>query len=319
IKVLYYTRVADVVRDGAGIVGLVTANKDGLQNMEADVFIDATGDGDMAALAGVPYEQGRQEDGRMQGVTLVFRLGGVEGYFGRCYADRDEVKRCDAVLEQAWKEGKVSGKYHVGCVNSIPGMPGVVAVNSQHTHGIDGTNADDLTMATIKGRREIREMVELFRQHLRGFEKSYLLDTAAVVGVRETRRITGEYTLTEEDVLGARKFEDGIANGAWAIDCHLEAFKPRTEEEVFLNTGQYYNIPYRCLIPKGIDNLLLAGRCISTTHLALAAFRIMSQCMAVGQAAGTAAALCLDEGCKPRNLDVQVLQKALTSDGALFE
>ncbi len=311
-KILYYTQVVDVIKEGNKIKAVVVGNKSGLQKIYGDIFIDATGDGDLAAFAGAPFQKGRTEDGRMQGVTLVFRLGGVSflGH-GREYPDREEIKRCNAIFKKAFEDGKVSGLYGVGCINSIPDMEGVVAVNTQHTHNIDGTNQDDLTKAVVNGRKQVREISALFKKYLKGFENSFVIDTAPLIGVRETRRITGEYVLTKEDVLGAKKFEDVICKGAWAIDCHLPSLKKETEADIFLKPGTHYDIPYRCLIPKRVNNLLVAGRCVSATHKALAALRIMPFCMAMGQSAGTAAALSLERKVSPRDIDISLLQKKL--------
>ena len=252
----------------------------------------------------------------MQGVTLVFRLGGVK-FLGRDYTDREDKKRCNAIFKKAYENGKVSGLYSVGCINSIPSMKGVVAVNTQHTMGIDGTSPDDLTEAVINGRKEIKEISALFKKYLKGFEDSFLIDIAPLVGVRETRRIIGEYVLTKKDVLSAKKFKDGIGKCSWNIDCHLPSLKKETEADIFLKPGTHYDIPYRCLIPQKIENLLVAGRCISAAHEAQASLRIMPCCMAMGQAAGTAAALSLKKEAAPKNLEVSLLQKKLLEQGAM--
>ena len=164
-KILYYTHVVDVIREKNKIKAIITANKSGLQKIYGNIFIDATGDGDLAAFAGAPFQKGRTEDGKMQGVTLVFRLGGVK-FLGRDYTDREDKKRCNAIFKKAYENGKVSGLYSVGCINSIPSMKGVVAVNTQHTMGIDGTSPDDLTEAVINGRKEIKEISALFKKYL---------------------------------------------------------------------------------------------------------------------------------------------------------
>ncbi|MDD2709928.1 MAG: FAD-dependent oxidoreductase [Verrucomicrobiae bacterium] len=317
-QIRYFTSLVDATRKGSKITGIVVASKDGAKTLAADQFIDATGDGDLAAFAGVPFEKGRPEDGQMQGVTLVFRLGGVK-FFGRSYAHsyEKETQRCNKIFERAWKEKRVSGHYRVGCINAIPGMPGVVSINCQHCWWIDGTKEEDLTKMMITARKEIHEIVQLYRQHLKGFEDCFLLDTAAMPGVRDTRRIKGKYTMTEQDVLQARKFNDSIGKGAWALDVHIPSKVKVKPGEIFMKPGTAYDIPYRCLVPVGVDNLLVAGRCISATHKALGALRLMSHCMVMGQAAGTAAALCVKKACPTRKLDVGLLQKTLKKDGAV--
>ena len=316
-KILYYTQVVDVIKEGNKIKGVVTASKAGLQKVFGDIFIDASGDADLSAFAGVPFEKGRSKDGRMSSVTLVFRLGNVN-FSGRSYCDEDERARCDAIFKKEWEDGKLSSVYGVGCINSVPGMNGVVAVNGQTTNLIDGTNPEDLTKAVINGKKEVQEIAALYKRHLKGFENSFLIDTAFLLGVRETRRIVGEYVLTKEDVLGAKKFRDVICKYNWSIDVHMPQLPyrgpssvPRSEDDVFLKPGTHFDIPYRCIIPKKIDNLLVAGRSLSSTQEAQGAARIMPCCMAMGQAAGTAAALSLKEKVIPRKLNISLLQDTL--------
>jgi len=253
----------------------------------------------------------------MQGVTLMFRLGGVK-YFGRNYGGTTDGKHYEALFKKAWKTGKVSAQYEVGCINSIPGMPGVVAVNSQHTFGIDGTNPADLTRAMVTGRKQIREMTALFRQYCKGFENSYLIDSAALPGVRETRRIKCEYCLTEDDVLKARHFKDSIGKYAWTLDVHLPPLPGEKRGNIWMKPNTSFDIPFRCLVPKGVDNLLVAGRCMSATQKALGAARLMPTCMVMGQAAGTAAALCLKNKTIPRNIDIASLQGVLRAQNVVL-
>jgi len=317
VQVLYYTRAVDVIRRKKIIKGIVVSGKSGLEIIRADMFIDATGDGDMAACCGVPYEKGRKADGQMQGVTLMFRLGGVK-YFGRNYGGIMEDKHYDALFKKAWKTGKVSAQYEVGCINSIPGMPGVVAVNSQHSFDIDGTSPADLTKAMMTGRRQIREMTALFRQYCKGFEKCFLINSAALPGGRETRRIKCDYQLTEDDVLKARHFEDSIGKYAWTLDVHLPPLPGEKHGNIWMKPNTSFDIPFRCLVPKGVDNLLIAGRCMSATQKALGAARLMPTCMVMGQAAGTAAALCFKNKTIPRSLKISRLQETLRDQNVVL-
>lgn len=313
-KILYYTQIVDVIREKHRIKAVVSANKSGLQKHYGDIFIDTTGDGDLSAFAGVPFKKGRSKDGRMQGVTMVFRLGGVE-FSGRFFTERKEIEKCNYKFKQAHKEGKLSNPYGVGCIGSIPAMAGVVAVNTQHTHDIDGTRAEDLTKSTIQGRKDIREIADFFKKNLKGFENSYLLDTAPMVGIRETRCIVGEYILTKKDILTSRKFKDSIGKNAYNLDIHLPDENLEANQDIFLKPGTSYDIPYRCLIPEKIENLLVAGRCISATHEAQSSVRIMPCCMVTGEAAGIAASLSLEKKTFPKNLDISLLQENLLKDG----
>jgi hypothetical protein len=188
--------------------------------------------------------------------------------------------------------------------------------NASRVHGVDGTDAGQLTHAEIEGHRQVIYLVEFLRQRVPGFERCTLLDTGSQVGVRETRRIMGEYILTQEDVFGARRFADAIARVSFPIDIHDVqgggGFFEGPKE------GPYYTIPYRCLVPLQVENLLVAGRCISATHEAHGSLRVMPPCFATGQAAGTAGALALETGVSPRCVDVQLLRKALSDQGALI-
>ncbi|MDD5484161.1 MAG: FAD-dependent oxidoreductase, partial [Kiritimatiellae bacterium] len=287
-RILYETMIVDAAMRKGHIEALRIAGKSGIREARAEIYVDATGDGDLAALAGADFQKGRARDGKMMGVTLVFRLGGVK-LPGMFLLDREEIRKCNALFAEAWKNGEVSALHGVGCINIIPGMKGVVAVNSQHTYDIDGTRDEDLTQAFINGRKDVQEMIRLFRQHLRGFEKCFLVDTAPMMGVRDTRRIIGEYILTGKDVVSAAQFADSIGRNAYNLDIHLPD-NAMTVEEGLLKPGASYQIPYRCLVPKKISNLLLSGRCISATHEGESSARIMPCCMVTGQAAGTAAA-----------------------------
>lgn len=194
--------------------------------------------------------------------------------------------------------------------------PSQMGVNFTNLTRVDATSAADLTRAEIECRRQVAILVEVFRRYLPGCETIYLLDTAQVIGIRESRRIVGEYVLTMDDVLSLRKFEDGIARGSFFVDIHSPdktgLFEPR-----HLPKGGYYDIPYRCLVPLAIDNLLVAGRCISVTHEALGSTRVMFQCMALGEAAGMAAAMSLQQQVTPRELDARALRRELSDAGAL--
>jgi hypothetical protein len=180
---------------------------------------------------------------------------------------------------------------------------------------VDGTDRDQLSRAEIEGRRQVLPLLNFLRKYVPGFEHCYLIDTGSQIGVRESRRIMGEYVLTKEDVLGARRFNDAIARVSFPIDIH----DVQGGGGFFQGPsgGPYYTIPYRSLVPGRIDNLLVAGRCISATHEAHGSLRVMPPCFATGQAAGTAAALALETKVSPRSVDVRLLRESLTQQGAL--
>jgi hypothetical protein len=180
---------------------------------------------------------------------------------------------------------------------------------------VDATDADQLTQAEIEGHRQVVYLVDFMRKRMPGFENCYLLDTGTQIGVRETRRIIGEYVLAAEDVFGARRFEDAIARVSFPIDIHDVKGGGGFFEGP--RDGPYYTVPYRCLVPKEIENLLVAGRCISATHEAHGSLRVMPPCFATGQAAGTAAALALETNASPRKVNVALLRESLIQQGAM--
>ncbi len=277
------------MEEGA-VRGLVIESKSGRQALLAHQVSDCTGDADLAARAGVPFQKGREADGLMQPVTLMFRVENCDWRRLRRYLKTDPG--CKRMCERAIAAGdmppfqtQLMGFWYT------KQRPRQIAVNFTNITRIDNTNAWDQTHATIEGRKQAETLVRVFRKYLPGGEGIYMVETAQALGVRETRRIGGEYTLTVEDVLSCRTFEDGIARGSFLVDIHHPTetglFEPR-----YLPEGGYYDIPYRCLVPREIDNLLVAGRCISVTHEALGSTRVMFQCMALGEAAGIAAAIC---------------------------
>ena len=317
VHCLYHTLAHGVVRKGDRLTAVVLGNKSGVKEVGGDVFVDATGDADLVAYAGARWEKGRVKDGKMQGVTLVFRMGGVK-MRERFYTRREAIKRANAQFEDAYKRGGVATLHRVGCINHIPGMPGVVSVNTQHTYEVDGTDAEDVTRALVKGRKDVMELARLFKAHLEGFEESYLLDTAACLGVRETRRIVGDYVLTRDDVLSSWGFADSIGRNAYNLDIHMPDEDVEVDDNIFLKPGTSYGIPYRCLLPVEMSNVLVAGRAISSTHEAQSSIRIMPCCMVTGEAAGTAAALAVRRKTTPRELDTDILQRQLQTQGAVI-
>jgi hypothetical protein len=193
--------------------------------------------------------------------------------------------------------------------------PGEITANMTRHWG-DATDVEDLSRMEMEGRSSVHRFLQYLRQNAPGFEDAYLIDTPAQVGVRETRRIMGDYILTGEDVVQGRKFADGIARGSWFIDIHPVRPSIGHTPVIKMKPGTSYDIPYRCLLPQGPESLLVAGRCISGTHEAHASYRVMATCMAIGQAAGTAAALATRQGITPRQVDVVILRQTLANDGA---
>ena len=308
-----HTLGVDVVTEEDHIRGIIVESKSGRQAILAQVVVDATGDGDVAARAGVPFDKGRPGQGGMQNMTLVMILGGLDTdqLWKEWAGDFDRVcqnERLRRLLTEAHERGEVpvfGGPWVRGSVKGV--RPGEMYVNVVRQWG-DATNVEDLTRAEIDGRRHVMAFVDFFKAHVPELADCRLVQTGTQVGLRETRRIHGDYTLTLDDVLAGGGFPDVIARGAHGVDIH----PPSTaEDQVYTRLEQDYGISYRCLLARGVDNLLVAGRCISATHEALATSRVMGTCMALGQAAGTAAALAVRAGITPRELDVPELRRTL--------
>lgn len=331
------------VEDGF-ISHLTLQTKGGLVELQAQVYVDTTGDGDVAAFAGAPYQKGGEQDGVTQAMTLKFDIGGVdlrsalewvkahpdEVRFPKLEADASVDEMLSGVVSVAGYYSLVSEAKSKGEL-TVPGdlvfyisrpRHGEVVVNTTHIGMVDGTSSEDLTRAEIEGRRQMMQLMRFFKNGVPGFADCYLTRSGVQVGVRETRRITGEYVFTVEDVAGASKFPDAIARLAYWADVHSGKGEGYTRQEekrtvVAPPPGDYYEIPYRCLLPLKVKNLLIAGKCVSSTHEGQGAIRVMPSCMAMGQAAGTAAAIAAQDWITPREVDVNVLLKTLRKHGAI--
>jgi hypothetical protein len=252
-------------------------------------------------------------------MTMFFRVGNVEreavdAYF-RAHPEEIEQRMAFASrIRAAQAAGAYAPPRERLSLYESP-QPGVWRVNASRILGTDGTKVADLTRAEIEGRRQVFQIMEFLRNWVPGFERAVLIDTGAQVGVRETRRIEGEYTLTQEDLASGRDFEDTIAFAAYPMDIH----DPTGAGGGVSNRGEtanMYQIPYRCLVPRHVEQLLVAGRCVSATHEALGAIRVMPPSFAMGEAAGTAAALAAQEGVPPRHVPVGWLRETLAAHGA---
>ncbi len=316
VKVLYHTLFADAIVDNGRIAGAYIQNKSGRQAVLAKRVIDATGDGDVAASAGSPWEMGRDPDGACQPATLMFLIGGVDW-------DRvQQFRQGDWKLKKVWQQAQQAGDMEPFQSQIMgwwwtPTRPDQVGVNFTHLVGVDCTDAESISAATVEGRRQSHHMIPVLRKYIPGMENCYLVSTAALLGTRESRRVMGEYVLTDEDVVGQKTFDDSICYGSFFIDVH-NCTGPGMDAETWRpEQGFRYQIPYRCIVPKQVDNLLVAGRCISVTHRALGSTRVMPQCGALGQAAGEAAAMSIDADAPPRSVDIAKLQGRLRTAGAI--
>ncbi|MBI5724485.1 MAG: FAD-dependent oxidoreductase [Planctomycetes bacterium] len=323
LNMLYHTLFADaMVKDGR-IIGAYIQNKTGRQAVLAKMVVDATGDADVAASAGAPYEFGRPQDGACQPCTLMFTIGGVD-WDRVCKWRVDKDGKHDYQMEHVWLEAQKNGDMEPFQRTIMgfwwtPTRPDQVGINFTHIFGVDCRRADHLTKATIEGRRQAFHMIPVFRKYVRGMENCYMISTASLLGTRESRRIVGEVVLTDKDILARKDWPDNICYGSFFIDVH-NCTGPGMDGETYRpEPGFRYQIPYRCLVPRQVENLLVAGRCISVTHRALGSTRVMPQCAAMGEAAGAAAALSIKNSCSPRTLDTAKLQDYLRSTGNIID
>lgn len=324
VELLLHTFAFDVLTEkaarGVAVAGVVTASKSGARALRAKVVIDCTGDADVATLAGAPTDSGRPKDGKMQPMTLFFRVANVDGEQVRRYVRQHPKEK--SPFESIVAQGRAAGEWpdipreRVGIYESS--TPGEWRVNTSRLLDLDGTKAEDLTRGEVEGRRQVHALMSFLRRRVPGFAEARLVDTAAQVGVRETRRIVGDYVLTVEDICAGRRFPDTIALCAYGVDVHNPEGPGQGRREDY-ETANVYEIPYRCLLPRGVEQLLVAGRCVSATHEAAGAIRVMPPCYATGQAAGTAAALAVRAGQPPRNVDVGELRRLLAEQRQILE
>lgn len=316
VTLQFHTMVIDaLVTDGA-VNGVVTASKSGLEAIRARVVVDCTADADVVALAGARFEVGRPEDGLMQPMTLFFRVKGVDDRVVEEYvaAHPEEYRPFASIVQQAREAGEFPvPRKGIGLYRTLE--PGVWRINTTRLHHLDGTDVRDLTRGEIEGREQVEALMQFFRTRLPGFERAELLDTAATVGVRETRRIVGEYVLTEDDLATGRHFDDVIALCGYPVDVHSPTGDGGGTDGTW-QTANEYEIPFRTLVPEALDGVLVAGRSISATHVAMGATRVMPPCFAMGEAAGVAAAMAVERGCQPRSIDVAEMQRRLAKGGA---
>ncbi len=318
LHLLYYTLVTDATLTDGAVTSLILTNKSGTFSVTAKRVIDCTGDADVAFRAGCRMMHGRPGDGRMQPVTLMYRVGGVYWPYTERYMHDHDPKLEDFCMRAV--EAGLMGPWQSQLMGFwwIPSRPDQVGINFTHMH-LDGSSAFDLSRAAIEGRKQVHEAVRAMRALVPGFEKSYLIDTAAQIGVRETRRIFGEYVLTEDDLRAQTIFEDSIGLGGAFVDIHNTEGPGMDKRSGFdFPAGGHYSIPYRTLVPETVDGLLVAGRCHSATHEAAGSTRWMTQCMVMGQAAGEAAALSIEASVAPRAISIPTLQQRLELAGMIL-
>lgn len=317
VTVMFHTLVTGVLLDGDRIAGVQASSKQGCVEIRAGVTVDATGDADLVAMAGLPSFIG--QNGRVQNPTMIFRLLGVDvNRFLNAYgSDTIMPAEVTEMIKSAGKGGYALPRSKIWMFPTT--RQGELLCNCTRVIGSDGRElntlfADDFTEAEIEGRRQVREYARFFRDHLAGCEQSFVNDTGVQVGVRQTRQAKGLATLTNADVVAGSKFKDGIARSPWPIELHAGE-RPRVQW--LLN--DYYEIPFGCLVPEAGESLLVAGRCLSAEHEAVASARVTAQCFSYGHAAGHAAALAIQEGIQTRLISGGDVRLRLNRDGARLD
>jgi hypothetical protein len=304
LSVLFNTFVCDVETKGDRIDRVRVGNKDGLVTIRPGVVVDCTGDGDVAAWSGAPFEQSKE----VQPLTLHFRIGRVK-------KNAELVKNCRMALQQAQERGELPCFYG-------PGVMFLFGEDEVYIHGVrvpaNPTDAADLCRAEMQGRRDAHAMFTAWKRSVPGFEQSYFIEAYPWIGVRESRRLLGQYVLTEDDLMTGRRFEDAIATGCWYLDLHPNKSTVGSANDFKVEKVQPapYDIPYRSLLPQKITNLLVAGRCHSATRGAHASTRVTATAMATGEAAGLAAALAFAAGKSPGEIEGRKVRESLAGQKA---
>ncbi|MCQ2135390.1 MAG: FAD-dependent oxidoreductase [Bacteroidales bacterium] len=329
VKVLMYVFCsAAIIKDGK-VGGVVIETKEGRQAIYAKTVIDCTGDGDVAFQAGVECHKGDKKDGGMQPPTLMYNMRNVDMPALRdAIVNHHDEFDMDVMPPEQFKEGMF---ITVGLRNQInkaiadgldipvsrtiliTGLaPDEIWVNMTRVSGVDSTSPESYTNGEITAHKQMKTVTEYLRRYVPGFKDAYVDKVAPFMGIRESRVIVGKYVLTAEDVLAMKKFDDVITVAGYPVDIHHSTGGDCT----MLFTADAYDIPYRVLVPEKVEGLLVAGRCSSMNHEAMAGTRVMSTCMALGEAAGTAARIALEDGVLPSEVDVKKVQTALLENGA---
>jgi ribulose 1,5-bisphosphate synthetase/thiazole synthase len=341
IEVLLHTEVIEAKVSNGALQSITAAGKGDKIAIKAKVFIDATGDGDMAYLAGARYEKGQYETGEMQSPTLMFDLGGVELEKLFDYLDQhpEDFNYCDTMeVKPGYNTGHLRGSENhvfIGMRGTVDRLkregkcpikrdtiiyinqmtPGHVLINAIRILDFDGSNVFDLSKGEIESHLTILPLIKMFKENIPGFEKCYLSSINPVIGVRESRRIAGKKVLRAENIIAGEKPGDSICLGSFKIDIHAGS----TDSTIFKYLEEPYGIPYGCTIARDISRLMMAGRCISVDPVVFGSIRIMPTCMNIGQGAGTGAALAIKHNIDPADVDIKELRKVLLDNRVILD
>ncbi|MBN1238634.1 MAG: FAD-dependent oxidoreductase [Gammaproteobacteria bacterium] len=314
VDVLFHAYGAGaVMADAERIDALLVETKSGRFAIRGRLFVDASGDGDLAAWAGAPYEIG-DGAGNMLYPSTMFRINGVDPErAGRAW------ELIPALMEEAEKEGRAFPRKKPIVRpqrNPIEWRANLTQIKNSDGTAVSGIDARQLSFGEVEGRRQCWDVFQFIKDVTPGFDRAYIVEIAPQIGIRETRRIVGDYVLTERDILGCRDFEDTIGVNGWPVEAHVKG------DVKFVFTREdsrgFNQIPYRIVLPQKIENLFVAGRCASMSHEGQSSARVSGPCFVMGQAAGTAADIALGSGVTPRQVDVAELQARLEADGAFL-
>ncbi len=305
VDVLFHSKIISAATHENNIISVSSSEAGGIKTYSAKCFVDATGNAELSAMSGCEYELGRASDKACQPMTLCFRIADID-------ESRLDRKKMQASYKEFQEKGKIKNKReNILIFSNMAG--GVIHFNSTRIIGKNPLSSKSLTEAEFEAREQMFELYSFLKKEVEGFENSTLLMSGAETGIRESRRVVGEYCLTADDIMNTVKFEDSVVCGNYEIDIHNPL---GTGTEIHkIPVGDWYTIPYRSLIPLGIDNLVIAGRPISTTHEAHSACRVMPICANIGEAAGIACAYAIKNNVKPRNADVAEIREIIKKYG----
>lgn len=340
VDILLHTQLIDADVQDARLQRVTLMGKGNRIEVDAQVFIDATGDGDLGYMAGAAYEKGQKGTGVLQPPTCMFAVGNVdeEKFFDFLESDPEQMKLCDTIevdpgfdashfrstkshvvvgLRKLFAELKRQGELPVDrdtfiAINSL--LPGQHNINSTRHLGIDGSDVFDLTRAEIEGQMQIEKLVETMRKHIPGYENCYISRIYPSIGIRESRRFLGRKYLTEASILSGDVPDDSIGLSSYIIDIHDGG-----GAETIVKKVDAYGVPYGCLVARDIDGLMFSGRCISVDAVVMSSSRVMPPCMVIGEGAGTGAALAVRHGASPADVDVAELRAVLRGAGVILD
>ncbi|MDP0495318.1 MAG: FAD-dependent oxidoreductase [Verrucomicrobiota bacterium JB024] len=319
VDVLFFTSFVDAVVEGERVRQVIFFNKAGLQAVEAGVVVDATGDADVAARSGCEFAKGREEDGLMTPATLMFRVDRVDQDALESYMRAHESIRLKDIIQRLRESGEWPFSFDIFISQQAPER-GTFMINTTRICGVDGTDGRSISRGMMEGRSQVHELFSIMRKHFPGFADSRIIEVSPSLGIRETRRIRGDFLYTVEDVMKRIEFSDTIGFSGYGFDLpdpRKPSYQPLDEQGV--RAPEVIAIPYRIMLPRPVRNILCPGRAVSVERLLLGPLRVMAPCYAMGEAAGQAAVMALDKGGNAAQIDSEKLRDRLRETGAIVD